>query len=152
MALTEAETLDDFIHQANEIVDKLDGILSKSGSEEKLAKLIVEANDPDSRFKAKIITQMMGIVEKLKLVGRYLNQPVKMEGVLQRKLDGTVHLNDTVLANRSIVEFVQNSEWNIGVLIQDPKTKQYQIHDMVNTDKVLVEKIEQVQARVRLIK
>ena len=145
MALTEAETLDDFIHQANEIVDKLDGILSKSGSEEKLAKLIVEAYDPDSRFKAKIITQMMGIVEKL-------NQPVKMEGVLQRKLDGTVHLNDTVLANRSIVEFVQNSEWNIGVLIQDPKTKQYQIHDMVNTDKVLVEKIEQVQARVRLIK
>ena len=150
MSTTEMQNLDDFIRQANELVEKLDGIISKSGREEKLAKLIVEADDPDSRFKAKIITQMIGIVEKLKLAGKYLNQPVKMEGILQRKLDGTVRLGDTVIPGRTIIEFVQNGDWNIGILIQDPQTKQYRIHDMVSGDKVLVEKIEQLQARVRM--
>ena len=150
MSTTEMQNLDDFIRQANELVEKLDGIISKSGREEKLAKLIVEADDPDSRFKAKIIMLMTGIVEKLKLAGKYLNQPVKMEGILQRKLDGTVRLGDTAIPSRTIVEFVQNGDWNIGILIQDPQTKQYRIHDMVSGDKVLVEKIEQLQARVRM--
>ncbi len=150
MSTTEMQNLDDFIRQANELVEKLDGIISKSGREEKLAKLIVEADDPDSRFKAKIITQMIGIVEKLKLAGKYLNQPVKMEGILQRKLDGTVRLGDTVIPGRTIIEFVQNGDGNIGILIQDPQTKQYRIHDMVSGDKVRVEKIEQLQARVRM--
>ena len=150
MSTTEMQNLDDFIRQANELVEKLDGIISKSGREEKLAKLIVEADDPDSRFKAKIITQMIGIVEKLKLAGKYLNQPVKMEGILQRKLDGTVRLGDTVIPGRTIIEFVQNGDWNIGILIQDPQTKQYRIHDMVSGDRVLVEKIEQLPARVRM--
>ncbi len=94
----------------------------------------------------------IGIMEKLKLAGKYLNQPVKMEGILQRKLDGTVRLGDTVIPGRTIIEFVQNGDWNIGILIQDPQTKQYRIHDMVSGDKVLVEKIEQLQARVRMYK
>ncbi|MCR5748095.1 MAG: hypothetical protein K6G03_10340 [Lachnospiraceae bacterium] len=45
---------------------------------------------------------------------KYLNTPVKMEGVLQRKLDGTV--NELPLKDGSILEYMVGKQWNIGFL------------------------------------
>ena len=78
----------------------------------------------------------------------YINKPVKKEGILQRKLDGTVMLEDTPVPVGSLVEFWKDEKWNVGKIAQNPQTKQLSIIDVVS-NKTMVDKIEQIKARVR---
>ena len=80
MSLKDPQSLDEFIEYGNTVVAKFDEIIAKSGSREKLAKLIIEADNPDKKFKAHIIMQMMEIIDKLKVVGHYSEEIIIKDG------------------------------------------------------------------------
>ena len=48
----------------------------------------------------------------------------------------------------SLVEFWKDEKWNMGKIAQNPQTKQLSIIDVVS-NKTMVDKIEQIKARVR---
>ena len=62
----------------------------------------------------------------------YINKPVRVEGMLQRKLDGSVMLDDTPVPVGALVEFWNNDKWNIGKISQNPQTKQTAIVDVMS--------------------
>jgi len=70
------------------------------------------------------------------------------EGILQRKLDGTVMLEDTPVPVGSLIEFWKDEKWNVGKITQNPQTKQLSIIDVVS-NKTMIDRIEQIKARVK---
>lgn len=86
-------------------------------------------------------------MEKIGNIIQYLNKPIKIKGILQRKLDGTVLLNDVSLTEGTLIEYMSSNQWNIGILKRDPSTKQYVIYD--ENGKIAISKIHQIEARMR---
>ena len=51
-----------------------------------------------------------------------------------------------------MVEFMPNDEWKLGRLVKDKKTFNFNIVEIDDPSKVMVEKIEQLKARIRVIR
>jgi hypothetical protein len=141
-------TIDDFFKFAESMSKKINEFGTQKGIEEKFAKAMINATDPDSRFKADIAMKLSTAMGMIDMLVTYVNKPVRVEGLLQRKLDGSVMLDSTPIPAGSLVEFWKHDKWNIGRVVQDPKTKQNQIIDPVS-NKVVIDKIEQIKARIR---
>ena len=116
--------------------------------DEKFATAMLNATDADSKFKADIAVKLSTVLNMMEMFVEYVNKPVKKEGILQRKLDGTVMLEDTPVPVGSLIEFWKDEKWNVGKIAQNPQTKQLSIIDVVS-NKTMVDKIEQIKARVR---
>lgn len=130
----------DFMQSFNQLRKKLN-------MDENLAFLLNKADSPDERLKANQTIRIMTDMEKIGNIVQYLNKPVKIEGILQRKLDGTVLLNDVSLTEGTLIEYMSSNQWNIGILKRDPSTKQYVIYD--ENGKIVISKIHQIEARMR---
>ena len=57
-------------------------------------------------------------------------------------------LDDTPVPVGALVEFWNNDKWNIGKISQNSQTKQTAIVDVMS-GKNVVDKIEQIKARIR---
>ncbi len=141
-------TMDDLFKIAENLSKKLHEFSSQKGFEEKVAAAMMEAKDPDSMFKADIAVKLSTVLNLMDMFITYMNKPVKKEGILQRKLDGSVMLDDYPVPSGSLVEYWMNDKWNIGKIQQNSQTKQSQIIDTIS-GKVHVDKIEQLEARIR---
>ncbi len=89
----------------------------------------------------------MAQLEQLKGIVEYLNKPVKMEGVLHQKLNGTVTLNDVEMVEGAKIEYLSSDQWNIEYLKRNKETMKYGIFD--DRDNLRIAKIEQIQVRIR---
>ncbi len=151
MAVKEATTIDELIDYAYNLSMKMEEIAVQKNADEKLVKILMSASDADSRFKAKILIQMMDVVDRMKKIGKYLHDPVKLQGPLQQKLDGSVMLNDTPIPEGTLIEYMVDGEWDIGRLSVNNQTKQSRITQMDDFTKVRIERIEQLPVRIRQI-
>jgi hypothetical protein len=141
-------TIDDLFKLAEGMTKKMHELGSQKGMEEKVAQAMLNATDPDSRFKADIAMKLSSAISIMNMLVSYINKPVRKEGTMQHKLDGYVMIDEFPVAEGALVEIWQDEGWHLGKLLQDPKTKQSKIIDPVG-NKVLVEKIEQIRARIR---
>ena len=82
------------------------------------------------------------------MMSDYISQPVKKEGILQRRIGGPVTLDDEPVSDGTVVEFLKDGEWKMGKIVRSPQTSKYSIVDMYNF-KPLDEIIDQVKARIR---
>ena len=141
-------TVDDLVKSATAIVNRLSEFRQKENVDAKIASAISKADDADSRFKANIIISAVGLMDQLKMMSDYISQPVKKEGILQRRIGGNVTLDDEPVADGAVVEFLKGGEWKMGKIVKSPQTSNYSIVDMYNF-KPLDEIIDQVKARIR---
>ena len=109
---------------------------------------MLSATDPDSKFKADIAVKISTTLNMIDMFVEYINRPIKKEGLLQRKMDGTVMLDEIPVAEGSLVEFWKDDKWNLGKVSQNIQTKQFFITDVVS-NKTIIDKIEQIKARIR---
>ena len=130
----------DFMQSFNQLRKKLN-------MDENLAFLLNKADSPDERLKATQTIRIMTDMEKIGNIIQYLNKPIKIKGILQGKLDGTVLLNDVSLTEGTLIEYMSSNQWNIGILKRDPSTKQYVIYN--ENGKIVISKIHQIEARMR---
>ncbi len=141
-------TIDDLFKLAEGMSKKMHELGSQKGMEERVAQAMLNATDPDSKFKAEIAMKLSTVVSLMEMLVSYIIKPVRKEGILQRKIDGYVMIDEFLVAEGALVEIWQDEGWHLGKLLQDPKTKKSKIIDPVG-NKVLVEKIEQIRARIR---
>ena len=140
--------IDDFFRHAEALIKKMHEYMAGKSFDEKFATAMLNATDADSKFKADVAVKLSTVLNMMEMFVEYINKPVKKEGILQRKLDGTVMLEDTPVPVGSLVEFWKDEKWNVGKIAQNPQTKQLSIIDVVS-NKTMVDKIEQIKARVR---
>ena len=140
--------IDDFFRHSEALIKKMHEYMAGKSFDEKFATAMLNATDADSKFKADIAVKLSTVLNMMEMFVEYVNKPVKKEGILQRKLDGTVMLEDTPVPVGSLVEFWKDEKWNVGKIAQNPQTKQLSIIDVVS-NKTMVDKIEQIKARVR---
>lgn len=140
--------IDDFFRHAKALIKKMHEYMAGKSFDEKFATAMLNATDADSKFKADVAVKLSTVLNMMEMFVEYINKPVKKEGILQRKLDGTVMLEDTPVPVGSLVEFWKDEKWNVGKIAQNPQTKQLSIIDVVS-NKTMVDKIEQIKARVR---
>ncbi len=145
---TKEPTIDEMFKTTEAFSKKMHEYMEGKNFDEKFSRAMLNATDPDSRFKADIAMKLSSILNLIDLFLGYINKPVKKEGILQRKLDGTAMLDNVPVAVGELVEFWKDDKWNLGKLAQNPQTKQLYITDVVSK-KPLLEKIEQVKARIR---
>ncbi len=141
-------TIDEIFKVAEALSRKMHEFNTEKGFDEKVAKAMLNATDPDSKFKADMAIKLSTVMNLMDMFVTYMNKPVRLDGVLQRKMDGSVMLEDIPVPAGSLVEYWKNEKWNLGKLMQDPKTKQPCIVDVINS-KVMMDKIEQVRGRIR---
>ena len=140
--------IDDFFRHAEALIKKMHEYMAGKSFDEKFATAMLNATDADSKFKADVAVKLSTVLNMMEIFVEYVNKPVKKEGILQRKLDGTVMLEDTPVPVGSLIEFWKDEKWNVGKIAQNPQTKQLSIIDVVS-NKTMVDKIEQIKARVR---
>ncbi len=140
--------IDDFFRHAEALIKKMHEYMAGKSFDEKFATAMLNATDADSKFKADVAVKLSTVLNMMEMFVEYINKPVKKEGILQRKLDGTVMLEDTPVPVGSLVEFWKDEKWNVGKIAQNPQTKQLSIIDVVS-NKTMIDRIEQIKARVR---
>ncbi|MBQ9302573.1 hypothetical protein [Butyrivibrio sp.] len=140
--------IDDFFRHAEALIKKMHEYMAGKNFDEKFATAMLNATDADSKFKADVAMKLSTVLNMMGIFVEYVNKPVKKEGILQRKLDGTVMLEDTPIPVGSLVEYWKDEKWNLGKIAQNPQTKQLSIIDVVS-NKTMVDKIEQIKARIR---
>ena len=140
--------IDDFFRHAEALIKKMHEYMAGKSFDEKFATAMLNATDADSKFKADVAVKLSTVLNMMEIFVEYVNKPVKKEGILQRKLDGTVMLEDTPVPVGSLVEFWKDEKWNVGKIAQNPQTKQLSIIDVVS-NKTMIDRIEQIKARVR---
>ena len=124
-------------------------MIKETEGEKKLADILMTANDPDSRFKARMLMMIITEMERVKIVQDYITRPVKGEGVMELKDDGKVYIDDTPVLEGEIIEYMTDSEWEAGRLVYD-NNKLAKIVDVINVEKTKVDKVDQIKARVRM--
>lgn len=139
--------MNEFLAGMLDFMQSFDQLRKKLNMDENLAFLLNKADSPDERLKANQTIRIMTDMEKIGNIIQYLNKPIKIKGILQRKLDGTVLLNDVSLTEGTLIEYMSSNQWNIGILKRDPSTKQYVIYD--ENGKIAISKIHQIEARMR---
>lgn len=140
--------IDDFFRHAEALIKKMHEYMAGKSFDEKFATAMLNATDADSKFKADVAVKLSTVLNMMEMFVEYVNKPVKKEGILQRKLDGTVMLEDTPVPVGSLIEFWKDEKWNVGKIAQNPQTKQLSIIDVVS-NKTIIDRIEQIKARVR---
>lgn len=140
--------IDAFFRHAEALIKKMHEYMAGKSFDEKFATAMLNATDADSKFKADVAVKLSTVLNMMEMFVEYINKPVKKEGILQRKLDGTVMLEDTPVPVGSLVEFWKDEKWNVGKIAQNPQTKQLSIIDVVS-NKTMIDRIEQIKARVR---
>lgn len=145
---TKDPTLDEMFKATAAFSKKMHEFMTDKGFDEKFAKAMLSATDPDSKFKADIAVKISTTLNMIDMFVEYINRPIKKEGLLQRKMDGTVMLDEIPVAEGSLVEFWKDDKWNLGKVSQNIQTKQFFITDVVS-NKTIIDKIEQVKARIR---
>ncbi len=140
--------IDDFFRHSEALIKKMHEYMAGKSFDEKLATAMLNATDADSKFKADVAVKLSTVLSMMEMFVEYVNKPVKKEGILQRKLDGTVMLEDTPVPVGSLIEFWKDEKWNVGKIAQNPQTKQLSIIDVVSS-KTMIDRIEQIKARVR---
>ena len=140
--------IDDFFRHAEALIKKMHEYMAGKSFDEKFATAMLNATDADSKFKADVAVKLSTVLNMMEIFVEYVNKPVKKEGILQRKLDGTVMLEDTPVPVGSLIEFWKDEKWNVGKIAQNPQTKQLSIIDVVS-NKTMIDRIEQIKARVR---
>lgn len=141
-------TIDEMFKATEAFSKKMHEFLDGKNFDEKFAHAMLNATDPDSRFKADIAMKLSSTLNLIDMFLGYINKPIKKEGILQRKLDGTAMLDNVPVPVGGIVEFWKDDKWNLGMLSQNPQTKQLYITDVVS-NKTLLEKLDQIKARIR---
>ena len=141
------ETADDLIDLAHKLLDAFKEKRKELNFDEVLGRILANATEPDDRFKCDELVRIISNIERGEEKINYLYRLVKFEGMLQRKLDGKVYLNDIAIPEGTTVEFMQNDSWAIGYLRKNPKTIGMSIFD--RNGNMVIETINQVKARVR---
>ncbi len=141
------ETADDLIALAHKLLSAFKEKRMELNFDEVLGRILASADDPDGRFKCDELVRIITSIERGEEKINYLYRPVKFEGMLQRKLDGKVYLNDIVIPEGSTVEYMQDGNWHLGYLRKNPKTIGMSIYG--HDGDVAVETINQVNARIR---
>ncbi len=141
-------TIDDVFKMAEALSKKMHDFGTQKGMEEKLAKAILNATDPDSRFKADIAVKIGTAMDLMDMLVSYINKPVTAEGMLQRKLDGSVMLGNIPIPEGSLVEYWKDEKWNLGRVLIDKKTGKSRVIEPVS-EKVVIDRIDQIKARKR---
>lgn len=140
--------IDDFFRHTEAIYKKMREYMEGKNFDERFATAMLNATDADSKFKADIAVKLSTVLNMMEMLVEYINKPVKKEGILQRKLDGTAMLEDTPVPVGALVEYWKDEKWNLGKIAQNPQTKQLSIIDVVS-NKTMIDKIEQIKARIR---
>ena len=148
--MKDPQTIDELLEVINNLSSKFEKMIKETDGERKLADILMTANDPDSRFKAKMLMMIITEMERVKLVQDYITKPVKIEGIMQQKTDGKVYIDDDPVLEGEIIEYMENEEWNAGRLVYDHNTKIAKIVDVINIEKTRIDKIQQIKARIRM--
>ena len=141
-------TIDDLFIRCAQFTEKMKEYMGGKNFSEKFATAMLNATDPDAQFKADVAVKISYVMNIMEMLVNYVNKPITKEGMLQRKLDGNVMLDDKPIPEGALVEYWKDNKWNLGKIVQDKQTKQPQIIDPVSK-KVSIAKIEQLKARTR---
>ncbi len=144
------QNIDELLEVINNLSSQFEKMIKETDGERKLADILLTANDPDSRFKARTLMMIITEMERVKMLQDYITKPVKIEGIMQQKTDGNVYINDDPVLEGEIIEYLKDNEWEAGRMVYDHNTKQARIVDVINIEKVKVDKIHQVNARIRM--
>lgn len=147
--MKEPQTIDELLEVINSLSSKFEKMIKETEGEKKLADILMTANDPDSRFKARMLMMIITEMERVKIVQDYITRPVKVEGVMELKDDGKVYIDDTPVLEGEIIEYMTDSEWEAGRLVYD-NNKLAKIVDVIHVEKTKVDKVDQIKARVRM--
>lgn len=148
--MKEPKTIDELLEVINNLSTKFEKMIKETDGEKKLADILMTANDPDSRFKAKALMMIITEMERVKTLQDYITKPVRIEGILQQNSDGKVYIDDAPVLEGEIIEFMTDSEWEAGRVVYDHNAKHVKIVDVINIEKIRVEKIHQMKARARV--
>ncbi len=148
--MKEPQTIDELLKVINDLSSKFEKMIKDTDGERKLADILMSANDPDSRFKARSLMMIITEMERVKMLQDYIAKPVKIEGFMQQKTDGKVYIDDDPVLEGAIIEYMIDSEWEAGRMVYDNNTKRARIVDVINVDKTKVDKIQQIKARIRV--
>ena len=148
--MKEPQTIDELLKVINDLSSKFEKMIKDTDGERKLADILMSANDPDSRFKARSLMMIITEMERVKMLQDYITKPVKIEGFMQQKTDGKVYIDDDPVLEGAIIEYMIDSEWEAGRMVYDNNTKRARIVDVINVDKTKVDKIQQIKARIRV--
>ncbi|MCR5301812.1 MAG: hypothetical protein K6E49_05175 [Lachnospiraceae bacterium] len=147
--MKEPRNIDELLKVINDLSSEFEKMIKETDGEKKLADILISANDPDSRFKAKTLMMIITEMERVKMVQDYITKPVKIEGIMQQKTDGKVYIYDVPVLEGEIIEYMTDSEWEAGRMVYDKNTKRARIVDVLNIEKTKVDKIDQIKARAR---
>lgn len=148
--MKEPQTIDELLEVINNLSSKFEKMIKETDGERKLADILMTANDPDSRFKAKTLMLIITEMERVKMLQDYITKPVKFEGILQQKTDGKVYIDDDPILEGEIIEYMTDSEWEAGRMVYDHNSKHARIVDVINIEKTKIDKIQQIKARIRM--
>ena len=148
--MKEPRNIDELLEVINNLSSKFEKMIKETDGEKKLADILMSANDPDSRFKARTLMMIITEMERVKMLQDYITKPVKIEGIMQQKTDGKVYIDDEAVLEGEIIEYMTDSEWEAGRMVYDNNTKLARIVDVINIEKIKVDKIHQIKARVRM--
>lgn len=141
------EDVNDLIDMVYKLLYAIKEKTSQYNYDELAGEILARATEPDEKFKRDELVRIFTQVERSKEMITYLHCPVKDEGMLQRKHDGNVYLNDTIIPEGSKIEYMLNGDWAIGVIKKNPKALGINIAN--SNGEIVVETINQVTARVR---
>ena len=144
------QTIDELLEVINDLSSKFEKMIKETDGERKLADILMTANDPDSRFKTRTLMKIITEMERVKLLQDYIIKPVKIEGIMQQKTDGKVYIDDDPVLEGEIIEYMKDNEWEAGRMVCDHNTGHAMIVDVINIEKVKVDKIHQIKARIRM--
>ena len=147
--MKEPQTIDELLEVINNLSSKFEKMIKETDGEKKLADILMAANDPDSRFKARMLMMIITEMERVKMVQDYITKPVKIEGTLEQKPDGRVYIDDVPVLEGEIIEYMTDNEWEAGRLVYDQNKKLAKIVDVINVEKTKVDMIDQIKARTR---
>ena len=145
--MREPENVDELLNMIYDFLCALRKHKTEYNYDEMAGKILARATGADERFKRDELVRIFTQVERGKAMIEYLHCPVKFEGILQRKLDGKVYLNDRVIDEGTKIEYMQDGEWAIGVLKQNPDVIGMSIANSMGD--VVIETVDQIIARIR---
>ena len=122
----EVKELNDIIHSMYDAVT----VLRKNNGDEtyhnKMAELILHANDPAQEFLARQIIGINAELEKIAALVEYLHNPVRIEGKLVFRQKQICVGKETLEAGKRL-EFLKDGKWHIGMLVFDKGSTKYAI-------------------------
>ena len=110
---TNVKNLDEVIVMMSEIYNDFGNRIHQIGLDEKVGKILANADNADSRFKRSIIVGILERSQRFNVILSYLQNPVTNEGMAECRSDG-VYLNDQLIPDSARVEYYRDDEWYYG--------------------------------------